>query len=177
MKRFGSFIALAIFVSCGIALAQDTKLAKQEPEYSKILPNPAFDKIKALEGDWIGTAEGTSSKMSYKVVSAGSAVLLVMEGHGPSDEMLTIFHPDGERLLMTHYCSAKNQPRMKFVKGDDPNVLRFEFLDATNLADPKIGHMVELTLRLLDANHHIQEWTYSEAGKEQTATFDIHRKM
>jgi hypothetical protein len=161
------------------ALAQEKKQAKQEhePEYSKILPNPAFDKIKGLEGEWIGTVGGTSSKMSYKVVSDGSAVMLVMEGHGPSDEMITMFHPDGEQLLMTHYCSAKNQPRMKFVKGDDPNVLRFEFLDATNLADPKIGHMAGLTLKLLDANHHIQEWTFREAGKEETATFDIRRKM
>ena len=142
-----------------------------------MLPNPAFDKIKALQGEWIGTAEGQSTQMSYKVVSAGSAVLLVMEGHGPDDEMITVFHPDGERLLVTHYCSVKNQPRMKFVKGDDPSVLRFEFLDATNLTDARIGHMVRLTLKLVDTNHHIQEWTFAEAGKQETATFDMHRKM
>lgn len=177
MRKLGLLIVVTLCASCAVSIAQETKESKQKPEYSKVLPNPAFDKIKALEGEWIGTAEGMSSKMSYKVVSDGSAVLLVMEGHGPGDEMMTIFHPDGERLMLTHYCSAKNQPRMKFVKGDDPNVLRFEFLDATNLADPKIGHMVGLTLKLLDANHHIQEWTYSEAGKEQTAAFDIHRKM
>ena len=177
MRKLGLLIVVTLCASCAVSIAQETKESKQKPEYSKILPNPAFDKIKALEGEWIGTAEGMSSTMSFKVVSDGSAVLLVMEGHGPGDEMMTMFHPDGERLLLTHYCSAKNQPRMKFVKGDDPNVLRFEFLDATNLADPKIGHMVGLTLKLLDANHHIQEWTYSEAGKEETAAFDIHRKM
>ena len=91
--------------------------------------------------------------------------------------MVTVFNPDGKGLMATHYCSAKNQPRMKLEPGTDPKVLRFTFLDATNLADPQIGHMVGLTLRIADADHHTQEWTFSDHGKEMTEKFDMHRKM
>lgn len=178
MKRIAFLILTSVCLNCVMAPAQDAKEAKQEAEkeYSKVLPNPAFDKIKALEGEWVGIGEGAPVAMRFKVMSAGSSVLLIMDGDKPGNEMVTVFHPDGERLLVTHYCSAKNQPRMKLVPGTDANVLRFEFLDATNLADPKIGHMVGLTLKLLDANHHVQEWTFQEDGKNQTAAFDMHRR-
>lgn len=177
MKRV---IPVLIVLCCAstIVFAQDAKEQMQhEKEYSTVMPNPAFDKIKSLAGEWTGTFQGMTANMSYKVMSAGSSVLLVQQGEKPGDEMVTVFHPDGKDLLVTHYCSAKNQLRMKFVPGADPNVLRFTFLDATNLSDPKIGHMVGLTLRIVDPNHHIQQWTFSENGKEQSESFEIHRKM
>jgi hypothetical protein len=49
--------------------------------------------------------------------------------------MVTVYHQDGQDLRMTHYCSAKNQPRMKASSvSPDGNVVSFEFVDATNLA-------------------------------------------
>ena len=52
------------------------------------------------------------SQISYKVVSGGSALMeTIREPNGT--EMVTGFHPDGDRLLMTHYCSLGNQPRMR----------------------------------------------------------------
>ncbi len=42
-----------------------------------------------------------------------------IHGHDPKnngpENMITMFHMDGDRLLMTHYCGAGNQPRMKLV--------------------------------------------------------------
>jgi hypothetical protein len=66
---------------------------------------------------------------------------------------------------------------MKLEPGSDPTVLRFTFLDATNLSDPQIGHMVGLIVRIADANHHSQEWTFSDHGKEMTEKFEYHRPM
>jgi hypothetical protein len=110
-------------------------------------------------------------------MSAGSSVVLVQDGDKPGNEMVTVFAPDGKDILVTHYCAAKNQPRMKLQPGSDPNVLRFTFLDATNLSDPQLGHMVGLTLRFADANHHSQEWTFADHGKEMTEKFEYHRPM
>jgi hypothetical protein len=175
MKRTASFL-LAILCSGALALiAQDKKDAMQhEPAFSSVLPNPAFDKVKSLAGDWVSNHE---VKSSYRVMSAGSSVVLIEDGDKPGNEMVTVFHPDGKDLLVTHYCSAKNQPRMKLAPGTDPNVLHFTFLDATNLSDPQIGHMVGLTIRFADPNHHTQEWTFSDHGKEMTEKFELHRRM
>jgi hypothetical protein len=54
---------------------------------------------------------------------------------GAGNEMVSMYHLDGARLLLTHYCMAKNQPRMQLALcGPATGELRFEFLDAKNLA-------------------------------------------
>jgi hypothetical protein len=165
---------LVLLFTCAIGLAQDK--APSHP-VSTVLPNPAFDKIKLLAGDWEGTMAGRKVTANYKVMSAGSAVMLYQPGEKPGDEMVTIFHPDNEKLMVTHYCSARNQPRMVMVPGKGPNVITFEFLDATNLPSPDAPHMVGLTLKILDANHHIQTWTFLADRKTESENFDLRRKM
>lgn len=168
----------SLLLVAAVGFSQNAPAKQEIPQRaSAVLPSPAFDKIKSLAGDWEGTAMGMKVTANYKVMSAGSAVMLVMPGEKPGDEMVTVFHPDNEKLMVTHYCSAKNQPRMVMVPGPDPNVIKFEFLDATNLPSPDAPHMVGLTLKLLDANHHIQTWTFAMNGKPQSEEFDYRRKM
>jgi hypothetical protein len=64
---------------------------------------------------------------------------------------------------------------MQAVASSNPNVLRFEFKDITNLPDAQVGHMQALTLTVLDPNHHIQEWTFVQDGKQETGKFDVRR--
>lgn len=138
-----------------------------------------FDKLKSLAGAWKGTysgadAAGVQVANNFKIVSAGSAVMLV-SGEGTEEEMITMFHPAGADLMVTHYCSIQNQPRMKLVPSSDPNKLVFKFVDVTNLADPKMEHMRSLVITILSSDHHTQEWTSEQAGKATTGTFDFHR--
>ena len=35
-------------------------------------------------------------------------------------EMITMYHPDGDGLALTHYCMLGNQPRMKASKDQKP---------------------------------------------------------
>ena len=168
---------VCVFLLSAVTLAQNTPPGKHDEMGSPLLPNPAFDKIKSLAGEWEGTAMGQKVSANYKVMSAGSTVMLVMPGDKPGDEMITMFHPDNEKLMVTHYCSAKNQPRMRMVPGSDPNVIKFEFVDATNLPSPNTPHMVGLTLKMLDKDHHVQTWTFSMDGKSNSEDFDMHRKM
>jgi len=98
-------------------------------------------------------------------------------GQGPED-MITMFHLDGpNRLLMTHYCGAGNQPRMQGSLSPDGKTITFNFVDATNLASPDAGHMQRVVLTLLDENHHTEEWTFLDHGKETKEVFDLRRKM
>jgi hypothetical protein len=115
-----------------------------------------------------------TTRATVKVVSAGSAVMLVTDP-GTEHEMVTMFHRDGEALLATHYCAALNQPRLKARAGSPAGTLAFDFLDGTNLG-PHPGRMQGLVLALPDADHQTQTWTYRGEGKESTMTFDLKRR-
>ncbi len=80
--------------------------------------------------------------------------------------MLTVYHLDGDRLILTHYCMAGNQPRMQASSfNPDTGELQFQFLDVTNLASPGAGHMHNARFRLVDNNHLKTEWQFYENGK------------
>ena len=133
----------------------------------------AFDKLKTLTGTWEGvTPDGKPVQVTYRITSGGSALLSEIS---PNDSMITMFHMDGDRLLMTHYCGAGNQPRMKGTLSPDGKTVVFEFLDATNLASPNAGHMHRAAFSMPDATHHSEDWTYLSNGKEETHRFELHR--
>jgi hypothetical protein len=91
--------------------------------------------------------------------------------------METVYYPDGDRLLLTHYCVAGNQPRMQArAFNAETGELKFEFLDATNLVSPATGHMHNATFRFVDGSHLVQEWQFFENGKlKQTESFQYTR--
>ncbi|MEE9170182.1 MAG: hypothetical protein V3U73_10470 [bacterium] len=137
-----------------------------------------FEKIKSLAGEWHGkNPAGKPVTVTYEVVSNGS---VVMERIQPVDEpdMITMYHLDGDHLMMTHYCSAMNQPRMRATSGgDDENVIRFSLLDVTNLAKPTDGHMQKLVMTFKDKDHLSSQWTFVADGKaEAGGPFELERK-
>lgn len=135
----------------------------------------SFEELKGLNGTWEGKApNGEAVEVSYRVTSNGSALMSEIKG---KEDMISIFHLDGDRLLMTHYCAAGNQPRMVAGASPDGKTFTFAFLDATNLATPDAGHMHGLVISMPDANHHTEEWVYNDHGKEMREVFDLRRKQ
>ena len=137
----------------------------------------SFDQLKSLAGSWEGkNSRGEPLAVSFKVTGGGSAIMSEINGHG--EDMISMIHFDGpNKLLLTHYCAAGNQPRMQASTSADGKTFTFNFLDATNLATPEAGHMHRVAITLLDANHHTEEWTFSDHGKEMKESFDLHRNM
>lgn len=137
----------------------------------------AFDKLKTLAGDWQGTgSDGKMRTVSYQLAAGGTALVETFSPEG-EPSMVSLYHRDGETLMMTHYCSANNQPRMRAeIPPSDLNTLEFGFVDVTNLAQPTDGHIHGLTLTLEDADHIAQTWTWRENGKEVSDTFTLSRK-
>lgn len=134
----------------------------------------SFEELKSLDGAWEGNApDGQTVQVAYRVTGNGSAVMSEIKGHA---DMISMFNLDGDRLLMTHYCGAGNQPRMVASTSPDGKTLTFDFLDATNLASPDDGHMTRLVLSMPDANHHTEEWIYSDHGKQEKEVFELWRK-
>jgi hypothetical protein len=139
--------------------------------------NAGFEKLKALAGEWEGKADnGKTVKASYKVTSGGSAVAETLQTEG-EPEMLTVYHLDGGNLMMTHYCSLANQPRMRAaVSSGDPKSLDFEYVGATNLVKPDAPHMHRLVVAFDGPNHVTQKWMLKGMGPDQEVTFHLERK-
>ncbi len=134
----------------------------------------SFATLKSLAGSWQGKgSNGQPVEVAYRVTSNGSALMSEIKSE---DDMITMFHVDGDRLLLTHYCGAGNQPRMKATASPDGKTVAFEFLDATNLASPQAGHMHRAVFTILDADHHAEEWDWMQDGQEMKERFELHRK-
>ena len=95
---------------------------------------------------------------------------------GTPHEMVTMYHLDGSDLVLTHYCAAGNQPKMKFIAGADPNILKFDFVSGSNMK-PDDMHMHSATLDLSSQTNVKAEWTSWVGGKAQEPhKFDFIRK-
>jgi hypothetical protein len=151
-----------------VALMLSANIVRAESEAHK-----QFDQIKALEGKWVGkNTQGDALEVTFRTTAGGSAVMSEIHGKGP-ENMITMFHMDGDRLVMTHYCGAGNQPHMKVVAAD-PKSLSFEFVDGTNIG-PGDGHMQHVTFAQADATHHTEEWVFLDHGKEMKEMFTMER--
>jgi hypothetical protein len=132
-----------------------------------------FDQLKTLKGNWEGKASnGKDLKVTFRSTAAGSALMSEILGE---ENMVTMFHVDNDRLLATHYCAVGNQPRMQASVSPDGKTITFNFVDATNLATPKSGHMDHLIITIPDADHHSEDWTFVQDGKEMKEHFDLTR--
>jgi hypothetical protein len=153
-----------------------TARGQGEGKTSVVPQTPEWQKLKSLVGQWEGTYEEggkqAQATLEVRMTGDGSAIMHVMAKDTPY-EMVTMIHPDGKRLLATHYCAAHNQPRMALVPSKAPNQIAFDFVDGTNIAAGD-GHMKSVVFTFTDADHHEEAWTYSAGGG--AAVFKYTRK-
>lgn len=132
----------------------------------------AFERLKGFAGSWkgtVGTPDGPPAEVVYRVTAGGSAVFETMDPGGEY-EMVSVYHLDGDKLLMTHYCAAGNQPRMKLdLAGSSPELLRFVFEGGTNMKVEEGTHIHGATFTLgadggMDATW--QSYTNGKPGEE-----------
>ena len=137
-----------------------------------------FDKLKSLVGVWQGTTkDGKPVQVSYKLVSAGTSLMETLDMGEHKENMITMYHMDGDRILMTHYCSMGNEPRMRAASASrKDNKLTFKFVDVANLAAAGAPHMHGLVFTFKDNDHITQEWTMRAKGKDEPpSVFDLTR--
>ena len=138
-----------------------------------------FERLKSLEGEWVVTGEGAAQPegqtVSYRITGQGSALVETLFAGTPG-EMVTVYHRDGDALVLTHYCSLGNQPRMVAVPTGDPDAIRFRFDGGTNV-DPRRGsHMHAVEHVLADDAHLRSTWTlYTDGEPSEHAEFQLVR--
>ncbi len=138
-------------------------------------PSAAYDRLSSLAGTWTATAGTRSVPVSFRLVASGSALVETF-GTTPGRETLTIFHLDGARLLATHYCAQRNQPRLQLDPASAADAPVFVFADATNLASPEASHLVRLAFRFADADHVTMVETYASKGVLDSTTYELVRQ-
>jgi hypothetical protein len=133
----------------------------------------SFDKLKMLSGSWEGqNSQGDPLTVTYRLTAGGSALMSEIYGH---DDMISMLHLDGDRLLMTHYCGAGNQPRMQAEASPDGKIFVFDFVDGTNLDASKIGHMYRAVFTIVTTDRHTEEWDFIQNGRVMKKMFDLQR--
>ena len=163
-------------VTMGLALMSGAaRLCAGEPGAA------ALERIRGLAGTWEGTYEWTGARSDkgtlqadYYVTGNDSAVVenLVMGGK-PS--MTTVYHMDGPDLRMTHFCGAKNQPRLKATEfADEGTMIRFTFVDATNLS-MQPAHVEGLEIRFLDDQRITLRFTFDNKGAKSYENIQLKR--
>jgi hypothetical protein len=128
----------------------------------------AFARLKTLVGEWEGDTKMGKAHLNYELIAGGTA-LVERETAEKMPAMLTVYNLDGDRLMLTHYCMAGNQPRMQ-ARAFNPasGELDFQFLDATNLASAGAGHMHSAKIRFVDNDHMATEWEFYENGQRKS---------
>lgn len=142
----------------------------------------AFTRLRRLEGSWRGSYAWTGARAAngamtatYRVTGNGSALIedLAID---EKPVMTSAYHLDKGDLRMTHYCAAGNQPRLKAGSIDlAKNVIRFDFVDITNLPAPDSPHVHGFMIRLVDADHIELEFTFQGKGKESVEHIALRR--
>jgi hypothetical protein len=189
MKSICLMLFVALMSLTTVAFAQhDAHKATDQvapPEAQK-----SFDTMKSLAGNWEGPvtvdppqpemSDGKPLHISMRVTSRGNALVHEMQEAGtPNDPVkydhpVTMFYVDSGRLTLIHYCDAGNRPRMVARPSADGKSVEFDFSDISGSTD--YGHMHHAVFTFIDANHHIEDWTYMMPGdKPIHAHFDLKR--
>jgi len=168
-------LALTSGLSAGQSKGQP-KAAAGAPETIVYDAASAMAYLTTLAGEWQAgsgaTAEHSAATaarqsgntLSFKTKAAGSAVVQTTRAGQPG-EMETIFHMDGDQLLLTHYCALQNAPVLQFEKSNNPGQLKFVFKGGTNF-DPSVdAHFHEGTFQIKDKDTLEQHFTVFANGK------------
>ena len=156
-------------LTSGLFLVAVTTASRGEDAPAKAPPtNPTFEKIKKLAGTWVEAdkdGKPTDQVVSVvRVTAAGSAVHETLFP-GQPHEMVSVYTRNGADLVMTHYCSLGNQPRMKADPKSPTGQIVFEFDGGSNLDPAKDKHMHGATLTFVDDDHVSIAGVCWEGGK------------
>lgn len=154
-----------ILLAIALSLILEVRSPAAEPA---LTARAAFALLKKLAGEWsgpVGNPGGEVGKVNFRVTSGGSAVF-EHQFPGTPHEMTSVYHLDGEELVLTHYCAVGNQPRMKLDRArSTAQELVFEFQGGANLDPARDGHVHAGRIRLVGEGRFDAEWYFHANGR------------
>jgi hypothetical protein len=190
MKSLRFVLPFVLMSLATVAFAQHDAHKATDDQVAPSEAQKSFDAMKSLAGNWEGPvtldppqpemSDGKPLHITMRVTSRGNALVHEMQEAGTPldatkyDHPVTMFYVDSGRLTLIHYCDAGNRPRMVARTSADGKRVEFDFLDLAG--GTEYGHMHHAVFTFIDANHHIEDWTYMMPGdKPVHAHFDLKR--
>jgi hypothetical protein len=141
----------------------------------------AFERLRGLIGSWDMAEKGrpgNAELVTYSMTGRGSVLVEQFQNSTSTmGHMLTAYHLDVGQLVLTHFCGAGNQPRMRVKAFDDGGKhIAFEMYDITNLADPNAYHSTKVDVNFLSDDRIDLVYRGVTAGKETNQVFQLTRK-
>jgi hypothetical protein len=185
MKSHRFLVSIVLLSISTVAFAQ-SEAQKPPSEAQK-----SFDVMKSLAGSWEGvvkldppmpqmSGDKANVHVSLRITSKGHSLVHEMQEAGTPldatryDHPVTMFYLDGDQLNLVHYCDAGNRPRMTGKVSADGKKVEFDFLDLSG--GNQHGHMYHAVFTSIDADHHIEDWTYMMPGdKPMHAHMELRR--
>lgn len=142
-----------LMLGLGLMSAASSPAAEPAPIDAVATPaEAAYARLLTLAGRWESvSAKGTVIRLTFEPIARASA--LVERYEAGSTVTQTVYHLDGERLLLTHYCAQGNQSRLVATLGVAGGTIPFTFLDVTNLSGADASRMVGCEFVFDDADH------------------------
>lgn len=133
----------------------------------------AFERIKALAGDWAGRMEdplsGPPATARFELASGGQAVIERQNTGQSFESVVTYFLADG-KLRATLYSGAGNQPGYRLGKDSTAELLLFELDGGTGFDGSRDGHVHRGEIRLVAPDRIEERWFHYVGPKEQGVT-------
>lgn len=165
MKFIQLSVLLSLVIVCSFGCIGSRSFAlASESERAASVSN--FDRIKALTGDWYlvgGNRLGkelapdlTKPFLSYEISSGGHSVIEKLFVSTPK-EMTTVYYLSNGHLMMDHYCSLGNQPRM-VANPSAEDEIAFRLVDVGNMANPDDLHISSHALEFRASGELVAHW-------------------
>lgn len=171
LPRFCIVPAALLLASCANTLASSPAVAQTmnhgemaaQPPATPSVGQALFDKLRGLTGTWDAPL-GTGIMTDIFKPFAFDTAILGEEWLNGKQITSTVFYVVNGELRADHYCDYLNQPRYTAVPSLDPNLIDFQFRDATNL-DTHPKHFHGTKWEVVDATHLTQDW-FVMGGKD-----------
>ncbi|MGD9691714.1 MAG: hypothetical protein AB7G17_02615 [Phycisphaerales bacterium] len=171
---------VASIVLAASSLAGQPDARPDFPLQKAAAENPMHTAIRSLVGRWESDDNDGDGKpevvCEYRTTAGGSAVVETLFP-GQPEEMVTIYHLDGDSIGVTHYCMMGNQPYLKSIDGSTAKRISFECAGGPNVDRSGGDYMGSLVLEIGDDGKSLtQHWGhFTKGAKAGEMAFELHR--
>lgn len=156
LASLAASLTIGVYAPRSYAEAMDHDQPAAPTDSPQSVGQTLLERVQKLEGTWDAqTSLGVITDI-FQSFAMGTAVL--------GEELLngkqittTVFYVVNGELRADHYCDYLNQPRYTAVPSIDPNLLDFQFREATNL-DTHPLHFHGTQWKIVDSAHLVQDW-------------------
>jgi hypothetical protein len=148
-------ILFIILAAASTTLAQEIAKPAIPVSEAKI----AFEKLKTLAGSWEGKIFDMPLQVVIRETGLGTSLMHDLIGtFKPDNHEISMIYPEGERLLMTHFCDAGNRQHFEGKLTGDGKSVEFSLLEV--VGGTRGGFLKRLKFTPIDASKHLIEATF-----------------